>query len=105
MAWIWLTRAATASALMPPPQCGGPRSSGCGPRGAGFRGRSSGDALAHVHADGDLVELDAFAALQLGLVLGAPALLEALEDLALAAGVAQRAAAGGGRPPVAAASG
>src|SRR4051812_8532128 len=47
-----------------------------------------------MHGEGDLVELDALAARDLGAVLGRLALLEALEDLALAAGVAERAATG-----------
>src|SRR3954454_23299851 len=93
MAWIWPTRAMTASALIGRPRSAGPRSGRRGPRSRCSRGRSSGRP-AEVHVRGELVELDALAAGDLGLVLGALALLEALEDLALAAGVAQRAAAG-----------
>src|SRR3712207_8338265 len=56
--------------------------------------RSSKARPAHVHGQRELVELGALLAGELTLVLGALALLEALEDLALAAGVAQGGAAG-----------
>src|SRR3954454_15450609 len=93
MAWIWPTRAMTASALIGRPRSAGPRSARRGPRSRCSRGRSS-HGPAEVHVRGELVELDALAARHLGLVLRVAALLEALEDLALAAGVAKRAAPG-----------
>src|SRR5439155_13108254 len=91
IAWISPTRATAASALIGEHH---PANAKRSHNECEAFARSSCARLALVHRQGELVELGPLAAGELRAVLGGVALLEPLEDLALAAGVAERGAPG-----------